>query len=384
MKYVKKRKISMDTDIVFDFYGEGKTEFYNKFEGVESVLIQGKHWDKPPLVTILLTTYKRCDLLKEALDSAINQIGFDDYQILVVDNEGEDIEVVTDTAKLLSKYDSDKVIYYRHKESVSFKMDNAVKLAKSKWIVFLHDDDILSPYHLKILTGIATRNREAKYLSCPIISFESGNNLKHLTHGECYEFKVYTNNKDFVCLGYYPGWLGALIDREAYIETGGMPTYSNNLGDFCMVQKFHYKYGIWEVRGSAPLYFYRSWKGQSYGSGSSVMTKLYIEEYKYYKYVSRLCFPRMYKFWDRISSYRVLRKARKMNTGPYQCGIDLAGLAKQAHMSTNSLNKNVQYVFDMACFLICWAIVKWGLSRKRDAGNLLLWHIKKSYDSLFV
>lgn len=356
----------------FDFYGEGKEDFYNKFKGVESVLIQGEHWEKAPLVTILLPTYKRCDLLKEALDSAINQIGFDDYQIIVVDNEGENLDVTTDTAKLLSQYGEDKVIYYRHRKSVSFKMDNAVKLAKSKWIVFLHDDDILSPYHLKTLTTIAGRNPKAKYISCPCETFIDGEESRLLRQWPHYAYKLYTSKKNMVCLGFYPGWLGALINREAYIESGGMPSYSNGLGDFCMVQKFHYMFGVWELKSMIPLYFRRIWKGQATSDGSEVWTKLYTKEYEYFRYVARVCHPFTYNFWDRISSYRTLEKARNMNTGVYNCNIDLVGLAEQAHMSTNSLCGNFIYKIDMFLLRVYNAIVRRLFIHKRDEGKILL------------
>ena len=356
----------------FDFYGESKDNFYNKFKGVESVLVQGRHWDKAPLVTILLTTYKRCDLLEEALESALNQIGFDDYQIIVVDNEGKDIDVATDTAKLLCKYDNDKVIYYRHKQSVSFKMDNAVKLAKSKWIVFLHDDDVLSPYHLKVLTNIAKRNPVARYLSCPIIDFVNGEMFGGMKQGEKYEYKLYTKNKDSICLGYGPGWLGALINRESYIDTGGMPTYFNNLGDYCMVQKFHYKIGISEVKGSKPLYFRRVWKEQISSSGTQIWTNLNIKQYEYFKYVSKVCHPIAYAFWDRISSYRILDEARGMNQGPYRCNIDLEKLADMSGMSKNSLLRNRQHRLDIVYRLFYEAFIDSFFSHKCDEGEVVL------------
>ena len=41
----------------FDFFGEGETEFYDKFS-IESVLIQGKHRETAPMVTVILPTYK--------------------------------------------------------------------------------------------------------------------------------------------------------------------------------------------------------------------------------------------------------------------------------------------------------------------------------------
>lgn len=356
----------------FDFYGESKDNFYNKFKGVESVLVQGRHWDKAPLVTILLTTYRRCDLLKEALDSALNQIGFDDYQVIVVDNEGESIDIVTDTAKLLSKYDNDKVIYYRHKKSVSFKMDNAVKLAKSKWIVFLHDDDVLSPYHLRVLTQIASKNPSAKYISCPMKEFIYDDGIRKIFDVEKYKYSLYTRPKSVACFGYYPGWLGALIDREAYINSGGMPTYCNNLGDYCMVQKFHFKYGIWDMEGDTPLYFHRIWEKQASAEGSDTWKNLFVAEYEYYQYVSKVYHPVTYGFWERISSYKILDDAKTINRGIYKYKIDLIDLAITAGMSKNSLYRNAQYKIDKTIYTIIEEIVNRLFVNMRDEGEILI------------
>jgi len=109
-------------------------------------------WDeKPPEVTILLPTYKRCDLLKEALESALQQEDVRDYQIIVADNEGVSISAETETSLFMRDYVDSRVIYYRYDRQISWAMDAVAALAKSKWICFLHDDDVLAPNYLKIM-----------------------------------------------------------------------------------------------------------------------------------------------------------------------------------------------------------------------------------------
>ena len=95
------------------------------------------------------------------------------------------------------------------------------------------------------MTEIAKKNSQAKYISCPIKDFVDGTSVINTKFTDKYQYSVYTKAKEEACLGYYTGWLGALIDRKAYISSGGMPTYCNNLGDFCMVQKIHYKLLLW-------------------------------------------------------------------------------------------------------------------------------------------
>ena len=50
----------------------------------EAQLRWGRHWDIPPLVTVAIPAYRRVELLRPALESALNQQGETDYQILIV------------------------------------------------------------------------------------------------------------------------------------------------------------------------------------------------------------------------------------------------------------------------------------------------------------
>ena len=54
----------------------------------ETQLRWGHHWDTPPLVTVAIPAYRRVALLRPALESALNQQGETDYQILIVDDDG--------------------------------------------------------------------------------------------------------------------------------------------------------------------------------------------------------------------------------------------------------------------------------------------------------
>lgn len=356
----------------FDFYSEGKEEFYNKYEG-DAICVYGDDCvHNTPLVSVIVPTYKRPALLKQAVDSVLGQRGFTDFEVIVMDNDAEHINDDTDTFLLMKSYGSDKIRYYRNKVVLTHNQDYGVSLARGKWIVFLHDDDVLNPYHLKVLTQIASKNQEAKYISCPYVDFEDGEDLTRIIQAEKYEYRLYTRSKNFVCLGFYPGWLGALIDRETYVNSGGMPTYCNNLGDYCMVQKFHYKFGVWEMSGDRPLYFRRVWKGQATSSGSLVWLDLYVNEYEYFKYVSKICHPLAHEFWERISSYRILDKAKSMNRGIYRYNIDLMELVKRSRMSKNSLYRNTKYYVDMVCMRIYEVIMSRVFVRKRDEGEIVL------------
>lgn len=331
----------------FDFFGEKESDFYNKFS-VESILVQGKHREPAPMVTIILPTYKRPELLKQALESALNQVDFDDYQIIIADNEGTDINIKTETAKLVSCYQDEKVLYYRHEKTVKFKMDSAVRLAKSKWICFLHDDDILASNHLFVMSQIVKKHKSIKYLSSTYRNFWdeiSADDFKVMTKAHKISYQIRKIPKTYTCVGHFVGWLGAFIDRRAYISTGGMPTISNGIGDYCMVGKFSYRYGVYQMETNVPLYFRREWSGQI--SSGENWKRLYVEEYKYHIYVVGKYHKFFRNFWNRISAYRILDNCEIINRNLYRIPIDLEEFVQECNMEQSILEKGKQYEKDV-------------------------------------
>ena len=95
----------------------------SRIAGRPAQLIWGRHWETPPFVTIAIPAYRRQALLKQALESALGQVGFEEYQILIVDDsplqEGESSE----TEAMIREYADDRILYYRNPENLGL-MDN--------------------------------------------------------------------------------------------------------------------------------------------------------------------------------------------------------------------------------------------------------------------
>ena len=63
---------------------------FDKYKDVPSKKILGGIRKKNPLVSIVIPTFRRPDTLKDSITSALNQKNFDDYIVIVVDNENEE------------------------------------------------------------------------------------------------------------------------------------------------------------------------------------------------------------------------------------------------------------------------------------------------------
>lgn len=334
----------------YDFFSENEEMFWNHCRDVETIMVQGQHRNPAPLVTILIPTYKRPELLEYALRSALEQNDFDDYQVIVVDNEGHDINQETETSKVVAKYESEKLIYYRHKESINFyKMDNAAKLAKSKYICFLHDDDLLVANHLNILGRIVLEHPQIKWLSPGYEDF----------YNEDFEYVKMVKPEERKCMmkSYSckyivgvaeQGWLGALIDREAYYSIGGMPSINTGIGDFIMQGKFAFHWDVYSCNGSVALYKYRRWSGQATATAGDQWNDLYCEQYFYQLYARRKVFKHFNAFWKRKTGYDLICNfLRGHNYSVYKWNKNLLTARENCGLGEKLEIDSLRYKLDM-------------------------------------
>lgn len=110
--------------------------------------------DRMPLFTIAIPTFKRVITLSDAIESALNQDDYEDYCIIVVDNNPERGD---ETEKFMQKYKGNPYITY-YKNSINVGMagnwNKCALLSQSDYFILLHDDDILSPYALSSFSMI--------------------------------------------------------------------------------------------------------------------------------------------------------------------------------------------------------------------------------------
>src|SRR5262249_48610634 len=92
-----------------------------------------------PLVSVLLTVYKRTEFLPHALESALSQ-SFTDYEIIVADDSGN--SVAADVCRPYS--DAGRIRYRENRETlgVANSLRVAMDEAKGSYIAILNDDDI--------------------------------------------------------------------------------------------------------------------------------------------------------------------------------------------------------------------------------------------------
>lgn len=133
---------------------------FAKYAHIKSELVYGQMPAKAPDISVMIPTFRRADLLKEAIDSVLNQKTRYHYTIAVIDNDAEGDEA---TDRLLKEYCEkySNILYYRNEQNIGMfgNWNRCIELCQTEWLCMLHDDDMLMEDYIEALYPIACSNR---------------------------------------------------------------------------------------------------------------------------------------------------------------------------------------------------------------------------------
>jgi glycosyltransferase involved in cell wall biosynthesis len=110
--------------------------------------------DRPsPLVTVVLPTFNRRNLLPAAIRSICGQ-SFRDWRLLVVNDGGEDVSDI-----VASFADSRIECHDRPHLGKAAALNHGLSLVRSKYVAYMDDDDLVLPDHLAELVAAAEREK---------------------------------------------------------------------------------------------------------------------------------------------------------------------------------------------------------------------------------
>lgn len=116
------------------------------------------------LVSVVIPTYARNDMLQRAIDSALNQT-YPNVEVLVIDDNGEGSEHRKKTEKLMMQYESNnKVKYIKNPKNVGGAQARnvGIKEASGEFIAFLDDDDEYLPENIQEKLNVFKKEKNSK------------------------------------------------------------------------------------------------------------------------------------------------------------------------------------------------------------------------------
>ena len=125
-----------------------------------------------PLVSIIIPTYNRADLIKETLGSVQNQI-YQNWECIVVDDGSED-----DTEKILDKYiNNDARIKYVKRPNNYLSGGNGARnygfdLSEGEFVQWFDSDDIMNADFISSKIEVFDRHPEIQSVICRFSFFD--------------------------------------------------------------------------------------------------------------------------------------------------------------------------------------------------------------------
>jgi len=120
-----------------------------------------------PKVSVIIPTYNRASLLKEAIKSVIQQ-SFPDFELIVVDDGSND-----GTAELIKDYPGVDYIYQKNK-GVSAARNRGIERAQGELIAFLDSDDLWLEDKLRQQVNFFSNNSDISIVQTEEIWLKNG------------------------------------------------------------------------------------------------------------------------------------------------------------------------------------------------------------------
>ena len=181
-----------------------------------------------PFFSVVIPTYNRAFLLKNAIESVVSQT-FLDYEIIVVDNSSTD-----ETDFVVKNFNNSNIrlIKINNGGIIALSRNEGIHNSNGKWIAFLDSDDVWLPHKLEKVHA-AINNNEDYILFC--------HNEWHIINGEKVSRLVYgCNGADLYTHLLFKGncmsTSAVCISKEVALKTKGFSSRK----DFVTVEDYEY------------------------------------------------------------------------------------------------------------------------------------------------
>jgi glycosyltransferase involved in cell wall biosynthesis len=219
---------------------------------IPSRLVRDSNSILTPLVSIMIPTYRRPDLLREAVKSALTQITTVPFEVVVVDNDNEE-EMAEEVDKVISSFDAANLRHFRNQTNVGLygNWNRCIELARGCWITILNDDDLLDQSFLEEALELLKGNSSIKLVGCTARVLDIQNNILPVTFlARVKKFikqlsTLARNNnprklgiENYFLGNLHHGSLGVLMERKAAIEVGGFNQNYYPVSDYLFLLRF--------------------------------------------------------------------------------------------------------------------------------------------------
>lgn len=206
----------------------------------------------PPLVSVVVPTHRRAELLAQCVGSILGQTLSEIQLVVVVD--GTDPA----TAHFLSTVDDARLVHVTHPEpsGVSNARNTGIGLATGQWVAFCDDDDVWAPTKLAAQLAALRANPSARWAIAGAIRVHPDLGTAAYPEPPAAEAVAAT----LPHLNSVPGGCsGVLADRRLVNELGGFDPRLSTLADYDLWIRLNWRSAV--AVAAEPLVGYRDHGG---------------------------------------------------------------------------------------------------------------------------
>lgn len=301
-------------------------------------------WDsvKNPLVSIVIPTYKRSDMVERALISALNQT-YKNIEVLVVDDNDPNSEDRLKTKEIMKKYDNDsRVRYIEHFKNSggSITRNTGINNANGDFIAFLDDDDEYFPNKIEKQYQLYLEKKEFNVglIYCYVI----GVNKEKEKISE-YNYNIEGNALYESMMGCIAGTSLWFCPKEALVSVGGFENTPSKQDTIMIMKLMAAGYTIYRVPETL-LYYYEYIGNKISGTGkNSINGEINARKYARELYEKLSDIKKInnveYNFSKKLFALYIINK---MNNEAIR---ELFTLIKLKPFSSNTIKATIKYIF---------------------------------------
>lgn len=172
-------------------------------------MFKNNELSQQPLVSVIITTYNRANVLKNAIDSVLNQI-YPNKEIIVIDDGSED-----NTKSLLTAYGDKIVPIFKPNTGKSHSRNRGLSVAKGTIISTLDSDDVWHTDYLeKTINYLLNKDLDIVFATCSAHGF----NYQKYTQNQYYIFGYEEIRK--LILNHCPAPTSGVVMQRSIIGNG--------------------------------------------------------------------------------------------------------------------------------------------------------------------
>lgn len=202
--------------------------------------------NKTPLITTIIPTYNRANLLKFAIASVQNQT-FHDLQILVLDNFSTDN--TANVVSLLSKKDS-RIKYHRHSTNIGpgANLKYGYDQVDTPFFSILADDDVLLPEFYERAYRLLTKYPQAGVSAGQMIFIKTNGSISSVSCINSGSEEYYPVGHGLTSLGKgnFPGWTASLFRKSSVESIGGLNNHTIMDAELVLNMIIHHSFVVFK------------------------------------------------------------------------------------------------------------------------------------------